>query len=226
MRQFPENDDTDYEALKEQRAIDRQSIKEIRNSYKIDEDDLMARFAAAAEAASPEQRRAAAARATIGGDGSIRRSSGGSISSRVPDRATEYHPSEISKYAEVEDVLGHFKFASEPDRRARQMKIVANALRTTLQELVLEEVAVNTKTAFKGHAEKVVKAPGGLKVYFNFGDGKMFAVTAKGGFSGDETICVAQSGTKIKASVLRIEDGDYNDLSANFDINIVQIKES
>lgn len=225
MRQFPENDETDYEALKEQRANDRQSIKDSRNAYKIDEDDLMARFAAAAEAASPEQRRSAAAKATIGGDGSVRRNSN-STPSRMPDRDSEYRPSEMSKYAEIEDVLGHFKFASEMERRARQMKIVANALRTTLQELVLEEVAVNTKTAFKGHAEKVVKAPGGLKVYFNFGEGKMYAVTAKGGFSGDETICVAQSGTKIRASVLRIEDGDYNDLSANFDINIVQVKES
>jgi hypothetical protein len=48
MRQFPQDDDVDYDDLRRRRAEDRESIKEIRDSLKIDEDDLFAKLAEAA----------------------------------------------------------------------------------------------------------------------------------------------------------------------------------
>lgn len=235
MRQFNhDDDDTDYDDLRRSRAEDRESIKEIRESLKVNEDDLFAKLVAAAQAASPEQRRAAAQKAAlIDRRGGITAKGRSEVDTSAFDRIgqmSQQHevyasaPVQNTRYAEVLDTLDRFKFSADDDRRKRQMKIVAQSLRTALQELVLEEVAVNTKNAFKGHAEKVVKAPGGLKVYFNFGEGKQWAVTAKGGFYGDETICVHATNGKIRAAVLRIEGEDHTDLSSSFEIGIAPYK--
>ncbi len=234
MRQFNhDDDDVDYDALRQSRANDRESIKGIRDSLKVDEEDLFAKLAAAAAAASPEQRQAAARKsALVNRQGGVtsrgRQEVDTSAYMNIPDPNERMGRSPTrmpAKYAEIVDTLDRFKFSNDEERRKRQIKIVTSALRTALSELVLEEVAVNTKTSYKGYAEKVVKAPGGLKVYFNFGDGKQFTVTAKGGFYGDETVCVHQNGSKVTASILRIEGEDYTDLSENFEINIAKINQ-
>jgi len=245
MRQF-ENDETDYKSLKQDRAEDRQSIKEIKDSFSLNvgsnpdrliailngtyrppslpgESDSITRPISAASFARGIQRKATMSDLEEREGGSIRRAGDNTVSYRSDSKSNERFIPTQSKYAELVDTLDRFKFSSDETRRKQQMKIVSSVLRNALQDLVLEEVAVNTKSKFKGYAEKVVKAPGGLKVYFNFG-GKKFAVVAKGGFHGDETICVRNDAGKIQASVLRIEGEDYSDLSDSFEIVIGKVQ--
>ena len=149
---------------------------------------------------------------------------GGGIRRRGSREQEEYYEpmqrqASSSKYSEVLSTLDRFSFSDDPDRRKRQMNMIVSAVRNALQDVVLDEVASNTKTAYKGYAERVVKAPGGLKCYFNF-SGKGFTVIAKGTFYGDETVCVHQEGGKVGAAVLRIEGDNHTDLSSNFEVTV------
>jgi len=129
------------------------------------------------------------------------------------------------KYAEVTDLLDKFSFSQDGERRAKQMQVIASAVKSVLPELIVKEVAANTKTAFFKYAEKFLKAPGGITTIFNFG-GDRLSVTAKGSFYGDETICVNKDGNdEIVAMVMRINGGSTEDVSDQFDIQMRKVEE-
>lgn len=252
MRQF-DNDDTDYDALKQSRADDRQSIRELKDAFSLNvgsnPDRLLAILQGTYKPPSipgePERitrevnpgdfQRGVSRKVTMADleereGGGVRRR--GRVNEQYDDgvdeeigyrQAAAPRAAAVSKYAEVAQALDRFTFSDDPERRKKQMNIVVASIRSALQELVLEDVAVNTKRAFKNYAEKVVKTPGGLKVYFNF-NGNKLAVVAKGTFYGDETICVHQAGGTIKAAVLRIEDGNHTDLSSTFEVTVGKVQ--
>jgi hypothetical protein len=129
-------------------------------------------------------------------------------SSRVP-----------AKYAEVLEALDRFKFSDDENRLRKQMSVVAGGIRNALQELILEDVATNTRTAFGEYVEHIYKVAGGVKVIYKFND-EHCTVIAKGVFFGDESICVHAKGGKVVAGVYRIDGDNSSNLTANFDITV------
>jgi hypothetical protein len=99
------------------------------------------------------------------------------------------------------------------------MEAVIGAIRTSLQDLVIKDVANNTKKAFGEYVKEVFKVGGGIKINFDF-SGTKISVSARGAFAGDETVCVSRQGEKIVASVLRIDDNGKTDLTSNFGITM------
>ena len=234
MREFPQDDDVDYDELKQRRADDRQSIREIKDAFSLNVGSnpdrllqiLQGTYRPPSLPGEPERitRKVSASQFSRGVQRRVSMADVDERDGAMYSGGPRYVQQEIpSKYAEIIDTLDRFKFAQDEERRKNQMKIVSSALRTALQELVLNEVAVNTKTAFKGFVDSVVKAPGGLKVSFNFDDNK-FAVVVKGGFYGDETVCVHRADGKIRAAVMRIAGEDVSDLSESFEIVVTRIQ--
>ena len=99
------------------------------------------------------------------------------------------------------------------------MPSISAAIRTAMQDMIIKEVATNTKKAFKDHIKSFEKVAGGLRTTFNF-DKIALAVTAKGNFYGDETICVYAEDGKVKAKVMRINEEAADDLTNQFDIKM------
>lgn len=111
-----------------------------------------------------------------------------------------------TKFAAVIQELERFEFSEDPEKLASQFEVVNQSIRNALQRLRLQEVAANTRTAYGKYVQKVEPAPGGLKVYFDFGSGPI-AVTAQGSFFGDETICVYAVDGSARAAVMKIANG-------------------
>lgn len=142
-----------------------------------------------------------------------------------PTKAPPQRSSGPMKYAEIATELDRFRFASDPDKRKKQFAAINVAIRDALQDLIVKDVAQNTKTAFKDHLDKFYKLSGGVKVVYDFENTKI-AVSARGAFFGDETICIYRDGDKIKGGVARIDgSGEAEDISANYSIAVERIPE-
>jgi hypothetical protein len=123
------------------------------------------------------------------------------------------------RFATIVNELERFRFSSDTERRERQIGIVVAAVRNALQTLIIREVGMNTKRAFREHVENVYTVPGGIKVAFNFA-GDKHTVTARGAFSGEETVCVYKKGQQVYGGVVRLEGEENVDISGNYGIEL------
>jgi hypothetical protein len=121
--------------------------------------------------------------------------------------------------SEVEKILSRFEFSTDEEKKKRQLNIFTSNLRTAMQNLIIENIAINTKEAFKQYVKKVVKIDGGLKVYFVF-DKNEVSVSVKGLFFGDETIGISAKDGKLVPQVFIIKNKDSVDVSNNFSIEM------
>jgi hypothetical protein len=124
-----------------------------------------------------------------------------------------------ARYASVLKELERFAFSEDEEKRERQMETVVGAIRTALHELVIRDVANNTKKALKDDVTEVFKIGGGIKVVFNF-EGEKISVSARGPFTGDEMVVVYRKGDKKAGGVIRVDENSSTDLSANFGITL------
>ena len=127
----------------------------------------------------------------------------------------------VKKYEQITKHLERFAFSSNTDEKESQMSEIEETLRGKLNEMTIKQVAQNTKNAFAKYANKFSLVPGGIKVGFSFGE-KDLNVVAKGNFYGDEIIAVDTKENKIIPKVLKINNNKKQDLSKNFEINIVK----
>ncbi len=124
-----------------------------------------------------------------------------------------------NKYAQVVKELDRFEFSEDETKRNRQMETIIASIRSSLQDLVIKEVAKNTRKAFGEYVKDIFKVGGGVKINFNF-NGTEVSISARGSFTGDETICVARQDDRLVASVLRIDENGKTDLTSNFGITL------
>lgn len=236
-----DNDDTDYKALKEQRSQERQDISEIRDAFSLNlgknpdrlldilqgtyrppslpgEPDRITRPINERKFVTSQRNKVTMADLDDREGGGVVRRQGSDGGRQLP---VNYAPVQ-QKYAEITSLLDRFTFSDNDEIRTRQMSVIASSIRKAMQELVYDEVARGTKVAFKKYAERVVKIPGGLKVYYDFNGNKMW-VAARGNFFGSEIIGVKQTNGKIQGIVLQNENGSQSDLSDNFEISIGRV---
>lgn len=124
-----------------------------------------------------------------------------------------------AKYAQLMKELERITFSDDEEKFNKQMEAAVGGIRKAMQELVIKDVAANTRQTFGEHVSEVFQVGGGLKVDFVY-DGKKYSVSARGPFTGDETVCLHRKGDKLVGSVLRIDENGKTDLTSNFGITI------
>lgn len=234
------NDVPDYGKLKEDRRRDREDIRGLEQSFKLgignslDKmlDVVTGNYRAPSLPGEPEKITAPIKGISGGRKKAVTaaRHEDYEEEDESPRRGggNDYRPASssagISRYAEVVSELERFRFAEDKDKRKRQMTAVVASIRTALQELIIKEVYANTKRAFgDDHIGQVFKINGGCKIVFVFGDQKI-AVSARGAFLGEETVCVYKQGEKINAGVMRVlDDGETEDISSNYAISMERV---
>jgi hypothetical protein len=220
-------EEVDYHALKEQRARDREEIHDLKDAFSLNIGNsadkmiaiLQGQYKTPSLPGEPE-------RITRHDNAPVMHSPRARFASGGAQTQQQYSPvqyapqANLSKYADVVDQLERFPFAENEERREKQMAIIAKSVRTALQQLVIQEVANNTKKAMGEYAIDFERKPGGLKAVFNFGD-KNISVMATGAFQGDETILVHKVKGRLAGAVVKIREGDdFDDLSSNFYIQV------
>lgn len=232
---FSEDEDIDYDKIKRERAADREEIRDIENSFKLnlgtDADKFIALLGGQYHTTplpgeSDKIRKPIQGAEKIGTswhgnqhyDNSVYENPG-RIETKIAMQPIQPQYMIPEKYAEVIEALDRFKFSEDEATRKKQMSVVASGIRQALQELIIEDVAVNTKKLFGENVTKIVSTPGGLKVNYKFKESECYVV-AKGLFFGDETVCLHERDGRIVAGVYRIDGVHTSDLSANFDISV------
>lgn len=127
---------------------------------------------------------------------------------------------QTSKFAFVQNFISRFPFSKDEMKKESQINKFEASLKTALNDLILTEVATNTKKAFGTHVEKCSKIAGGIKVSYNFNNNKII-VEARGTFYGDETVCVELKGQTLEASIKKASGSDDVDYSDDFEIKIL-----
>lgn len=222
---MPQEEEIDYHALKEQRARDREETRDLKNAFTLnignDADKFLAilsnQYRAPSLPGEPDRITRQQGNTPMSSPRTTMKTASTSMPA-IPRYAAAPEP--ITRYAEIVDQLDRFNFSDDEAKRDKQIKVIAKAVRSAMQEIVLQEVANNTKVAFKDNAKEFFKQPSGLRVVFDFGSGPV-SVTAIGGFQGDETICVHKANGKLAGAVVKLRDGeDYDDLSDQFSITV------
>jgi len=127
----------------------------------------------------------------------------------------------VNKYSQITKHLERFSFSNNPEEKEAQLSEIEETLRSKLNEMTIKQVAQNTKNAFAKYANKFSLIPGGIKVGFSFGKKDIFII-AKGSFYGDEIIAVDTNGDQIIPQVIKVANNRKQDLSKNFEINIIK----
>lgn len=217
-------DDVDYGELKEQRRVEREDVRQIEQSFKLGiGNNLDKMLAVVTGQYKPPKLPGEPDKITK----PIKEGVTSASANPAPSQVMQVHvPVEKLasqtqyKYGEVLTELERFPFSNDPKKRHSQLQTVTSAVRQALQDLVIKEVAGNTKAAFTDHVSEVFKVGGGIKVVFDFGEQRI-AVTAKGPFYGDETVCCYRKDNNIVGSVIRLDASqEMDDISQNFDITV------
>jgi len=243
MAFYEDDDDVDYKELRAQHELERADVSSIKNAFKLNLGNDADKFIALLEGqyhapplpGEPDRITKPIRETHLGSsrgraswqDMEERDSTVQGVRRRI-ETPIDYDDNDVptyripripAKYAEVINELERFRFSDNEDKCRTQMAVVATAIRTSLQELILEDVALNTRKAFGDYVDHIYPAPGGIKVIFNFNNAKC-TVIAKGIFFGDETICVHSKSNKVVAGVYRIAEENSSDLSQNFEITV------
>jgi hypothetical protein len=228
---FGNQSEEDYRESKAERRREREDIRDIEKSFKLGignsldkmMDAVMGRYHAPRLSGEPDKitapikpgaptapRRTATAQADAEYDDS---------QDEVPMQSYASAPARATRYGEIISELDRFRFASDPERRKKQFSVITVAIRDALQDLIVRDVAQNTKRAFKDYMGDFFKLKGGVRVVFNF-DNMKKTVSARGAFYGDELIFVKRQGDKVVGGVARLVDGDAEDISDNYSITV------
>lgn len=229
----------DYGELKEQRRAEREDIRGLEKCFKLgignDLDKMLdavkGRYHAPAMPGEPDKITAPIPRSKSGGR-AVTASTDEEDDDYVEEtqapvqhaRTSSNSGRSVQKYAEIVNELERFRFADDLDKRKKQFAAINVAIRTALQDLIIKDVAQNTKQAFKDHVvEPVYKVSGGIKIIYDF-SGQKIAVAARGAFFGDETIYISREGDKIKGGVARTgSEGELEDISGNYSITVERV---
>lgn len=119
---------------------------------------------------------------------------------------------------EIMEALNCVEYSDSDAHRQKQIKHIANAIRSASDDFTVKEVASNTKKAFKDHAKKFTKISGGIEVEYEF-NGMTIVATVLGKMSGREVVAVKKMDRGIRGTVLDADTGE--DISSGFSVSVI-----
>tara|TARA_B100000614_G_scaffold262909_1_gene300944 strand:+ start:439491 stop:440195 length:705 start_codon:yes stop_codon:yes gene_type:complete len=142
---------------------------------------------------------------------------------------TQTKVASIQSFGDIDPLfqdIAEFKFSSR--NRDDEIAILREAIRQgklviiqQRQKEVTNQVVENTKKASKGTEKFFRLKDGGLRVEFSL-LGQKYSMSAHGMLQSNDCLCWQVEGDSIQGHVMRLQNGQFHNVSSGFEINVTQ----